>query len=374
MPAANRLTTFADDLRLRLLRSRLPALWQATVEDLRGLLPPSWRRLLEGERQALWLRHAEGELDLQARGPAGRTALGRLPAEAAVLEALAERIRQHSLRTWLLLPSGQVLRRRLSLPAAAEPRLREVLAFELDRQTPFSAADVVYEARVLERGPGPQGLQVELLVLPRARLQAQMQALGPLAELLHGVDIEENGQRLGLNLLPAAGRNAPLDPVRRTNAWLLAGAGVALLLALLLVLHNRSQRLEDMRAAVAAATEEARDARRIRNRLQSTAAAANYLAERRDARPTMLELLDDLSRRIPDDTALDKLAVNNDRVVLVGQSRSAPALVGLLQASPLLAEPALSGAVQADTRSGRDRFTLVARLRQPQEDADEQAP
>ena len=374
MPAANRLTTFADDLRLRLLRSPLPALWRATMDDLRGLLPPSWRRLLEGERQALWLSQDGDHLQVRAHGAAGESALGALPADAAVLEALAERVRQHSLRAWLLLPAGQVLRRRLSLPAAAEPRLREVLGFELDRQTPFSAAEVVYEARVLARGPGPQGLQVELLVLPRARLQAQLQALGPLAGLLQGVDVEEDGRRLGLNLLPAAGRDAPVDPVRRANAWLLAGAGLALLLALLLVLHNRSERLQQMHEAVAAATEQARDARRIRNRLQAGADAANYLAVRRAARPTMLELLDELSRRIPDDTALDKLTVNGDRVVMVGQSRSAPALVGLLQGSPMLAAPALSGSVQADNRSGRDRFTLVAQLRQPEEGSDGQAP
>ncbi|HBD19377.1 MAG TPA: hypothetical protein DC063_04325 [Arenimonas sp.] len=86
----------------------------------------------------------------------------------------------------------------------------------------------------------------------------------------------------------------------------------------------------------------------------------------------MLELLDDLTRRIPDDTAIDKLTVNDGKLVLVGQSRAAPALVGLLQDSPLLAEPALSGAVQADPRSGRDRFTLAATVRgQAPEDAND---
>jgi general secretion pathway protein L len=90
----------------------------------------------------------------------------------------------------------------------------------------------------------------------------------------------------------------------------------------------------------------------------------------------MLELLDELTRRIPDDTSLDKLTVTGDRLVMVGQSRAAPALVGLLQASPMLREPALAGAVQADPRSGRDRFTLTANLVQqgPGEVADAPRP
>ena len=57
---------------------------------------------------------------------------------------------------------------------------------------------------------------------------------------------------------------------------------------------------------------------------------------------------------------------------LSSTGRAAPALVGLLQDSPLLAEPALSGAVQADPRSGRDRFTLAATVRgqAPGDDSD----
>ena len=76
----------------------------------------------------------------------------------------------------------------------------------------------------------------------------------------------------------------------------------------------------------------------------------------------MLEVLADLTRRIPDDTSLDKLAINDGKLVVVGQSRAAPALVGLLQESPVLRSPALSGAVQADPRTGRDRFTLTAQV------------
>jgi general secretion pathway protein L len=74
----------------------------------------------------------------------------------------------------------------------------------------------------------------------------------------------------------------------------------------------------------------------------------------------MLELLAELTRRIPDDTSLEKLAVSDGRIVLIGQSRQAPALVGLLQDSALIKSPALAGAVQKDPRTGLDRFNLTA--------------
>jgi general secretion pathway protein L len=150
--------------------------------------------------------------------------------------------------------------------------------------------------------------------------------------------------------------------VRRLNLVLAAVALAGLLATLLLTLHNRSVRLEWLRQEVAAASVQAREARLLRNQLQTSAQAANFLATRRASWPTMLEIVNDLTQRIPDDTALDKLSVNDDTAVLVGLSSAAPALVGLLQQSPLLQEPALSGAVQADPRAGRDRFTLTARI------------
>jgi general secretion pathway protein L len=363
MPAADRFSALVEPLRLRLAASPLPRWSREAVQALLGLLPARWRDWIAGDQQRLFLLRQQDELSLIAGSRGGDRELGRLPLDESVLAAVRQRLEDAAIPAWLLLPAAHVLRRNLSLPTAAEPRLREVLAFELDRQTPFSADQVSHQGRVLSRDPATQQMQVELLVLPRARLDAELQALGPLAQGLAGVDaIEADGRRLDLNLLPETRRDQRRDPVRRLNGVLALVTVVALLGALLLVLHNRSERLEDLRRQVAAANDEARQARQLRNQLQVSAQAANFLATHRASRPTMLELLEDLSRRIPDDTSLDKLAVNDGKLVMVGQSRAAPALVGLLQDSPLLSGPALSGAVQADPRSGRDRFTLTAEV------------
>lgn len=377
MPAADRFSALVEPLRLRLAASPLPRWSREAVQALLDLLPARWRDWIAGDEQRLYLLRQGDTLRLVAGGRGGDRDLGSLPLEESVLSAVRRRLEDAAIPAWLLLPASNVLRRNLSLPSAAEPRLREVLAFELDRQTPFGADQVSHQGRVLARDPATQQMQVELLVLPRARLDAELQSLGPLAQGLAGVDaVEPDGHRLGLNLLPEARREQQRDPVRRLNAALALVSVVALCGALLLMLHNRSERLEDLRRQVAEANDQARQARLLRNQLQVSAQAANFLATTRASRPTMLELLDDLSRRIPDDTALDKLAVNEGKLVMVGQSRAAPALVGLLQASPLLSGPALSGAVQADPRSGRDRFTLTADVveQRAQEAGDEARP
>jgi len=364
MPAADRFSTLFDPITLRLARTSLPARWREFVAALMSLLPARLRALVEGNDQRLFLLRQGDEVELVAAGRRGDAPLGRLPLDdATVLDQARQRLDDSAVPRWLLLPVSQVLRRTLALPAAAEPRLREVLAFELDRQTPFSADQVSYQGRVLSRDTAAQQLGVELLVLPKSRLDAEVLALGTLGADLAGVDVvDADGRRLDVNLLPESRRQHRHDPVRRLNAALAAAAAMALLATLLLTLANRREVRDDFRSQVEAATVEARQARLLRSQLQVSAQAANFLAATRASRPTMLEVLDDLTRRMPDDTALDKLAINDDNLVMVGYSSAAPALVALLQDSPLLVEPALSGAVQADPRTGRDRFTIAARI------------
>ena len=55
----------------------------------------------------------------------------------------------------------------------------------------------------------------------------------------------------------------------------------------------------------------------------------------------------------------------NDRVLLIGLSTEASALVGQLSGSTLWRAPALAGALQNDPRTRSDRFTLTAELVPP---------
>ena len=129
---------------------------------------------------------------------------------------------------------------------------------------------------------------------------------------------------------------------------------------MLLALDNRSAAFDASTARLEKANADAREVRKLRNALESSVVAANFLARQRAQQPTMLELLTDLTQRIPDTTWMEKIAVNSGNVVLIGQSQQASALVGQLQDSPLINTPTLTGSVQTDPRTGKERFTLTA--------------
>ncbi|GAB3729685.1 PilN domain-containing protein [Luteimonas pelagia] len=350
---------------------------------LAAWLPRRWRILFGLERGRLLLAPATGadgiaEVRLRLQEDADLRDLGQvplpaspwpdaLPADAATADPFAHLLSPAlaDLPRWLVLPAADALRRRLVLPAAAVDRLREVVGFEIDRQTPFPAEAVAYDARVVGRR-GDAQVEVELVAVPRTAVQAGRQALGPLDRSLAGIDVAgADGLPVGVNLLAPAERRHVADPWR---GWNLALAGVALLtlaLALWQVLDNRRDAADAFEQALAPRAQQARQAAIQRQQLQALVEGQAFLDQARAARPAMVEVLDELARRLPDSTYLEKISVEDDRLLIIGLSAEASALVRRLEASSLWRSPALTGALQPDPRTGRDRFTLTAQLVAP---------
>ena len=70
--------------------------------------------------------------------------------------------------------------------------------------------------------------------------------------------------------------------------------------------------------------------------------------------------LDDLSRRLPEDTYLERLQIDDAKAQLQGQSKEAAKLIALIGASDCLSNPSLQGQIQPDARTGKERFQITA--------------
>lgn len=346
------------------------AWWGAS---LAAWLPEGWRRVLGLGAGRLLLQPGTEGVQLRLQQGAELRDLARLPAlsdddvagplATAVGDPLARVLsaRAAELPRALLLPANVALRREMTLPAAAAERLRDVVAFEIDRQTPFTADAVVYDVRVLRRRAAQ--LDAELVAVPRQAMEGQLLRLGPLAGTLGGVDVAgADGVPLGINLLPAERRHRRPDPWRVWNWGLAAVAVVGLGLALWQVLDNRTDAADALEQRLERDAGPARRAAAQRQQLVSLIEGQAFLDNARRARPAAVEVIDELARRLPDGTYLEKLAIEEERLTLIGLSNEAPALIGRLQGSPLWRSPALTGALQPDPASGRDRFTLSAEI------------
>lgn len=360
-------------LRTRLAKTPLPAFFAWWGENLLACLPQRWRDLIADRNETLLLEQQPGQTVVwRARGRAAATEYGRIaqdqPAEAQVAEfrRLRERIEDPTVRTIYCIDAGRVLRRTISLPAAAEENLRQVLSFEMDRQTPFKADQVYFDSRIVSRDASGRTIHVELVLLPRPQLDAEITTLAGGALALDGVDIwraGHGGQRSHINLLPPDRRAHRRDLRLPLNLGLAALAVVLLLLAMSKWLDNRAAAVESMREKVNQADAQARQVSDLKRSLVDSIAGANFLADKKRNEPLVVAVLDDLTQRLPDDTFLERMNIENGQLQLQGQSREAAKLIGLLGESPYLSNPNFQGAIQPDPRTSKERFQITAELK-----------
>ena len=339
----------------------LLAWWRTS---LASWLPPRWQALFGWARDRLLIAPEGDGFQLRLERGGEVLDLGHLPMPEAgsTGDTLAPVLGQQviDLPRWLVLPAGSGLRRRMLMPAAAVDRLHDVLRFEIERQTPFDASGVVFDALVLGRRADGQA-DVELIVVPKPSFDDALEALGPLADTLAGVDIAATGAAAaGVNLLPPARRVRIADPTRAWNWALAAVAVLALAGGLWQLLGNRRAAADALEQQVASRSDAARRVGLQRQQLMDAVQGAAFLDRARSGRPTNVEIMDELSRRLPDNTYLEKLAIEDDRLTLIGLSAEASALVSRLEGSPLWRSPALTGALQPDPSTRLDRFTLMA--------------
>jgi general secretion pathway protein L len=360
-------------LRMRYARTPLPRFFAWWGRELVALLPARWRALLaeradmllletQGDELVLWRQTGERSVEL------GRVALGE-PAEAqrAAFAALRRPLENPDLPCFLCIGAERALRRPITLPVAAENNLRQVLAFEMDRQTPFKADQVYFDYRLAERQAADRNLHIELTVVPRAQLDAELAKLAAAAVPLDGVDCWRDGSgsaRAGLNLLPPERRRKRRNLPARLNLALAGAALVLLVTGMLLSLDNRASALAAMTAQVEKAENEARQVSQLRKTLQDTIESANFLSRKKRETPLMVQMLEELTERLPDDTYLERLNVDEkNKIELQGLSTDASRLIALLQKSEVFVNPGVQGTIQPDPRTKKDRFNITLEFR-----------
>lgn len=328
---------------------------------LTGCLPPFIRRALvrrdrrlliepEGRSARLMMvigeeRSLVGELDLDGQRP--------VPDRLEVA-------RQPSPKRILMMPSGAVLTRVVSLPGQVRSSLGQVIRYELDRLSPFQASEVLYDFAIR---PGPKGaarVHIDLAICRRDLAEPWITRLRE-----HGAPVERiawEGAWPSANLLPPSERPKPkLDLLSLDKLlWIL----IVLLLASALIgpLWQQHYRLEQLEAEVRSARSEALAVDDLRQELERARLGSTVVLQQKWDDPNLLVLFRELTDRIPDDTWLQTLDYNNGQVELRGESGQATALIAVLEQAPGIDEVSFRSPVTQVPQTGKERFNISLRF------------
>ena len=369
---------WAQNARRVWLASPLPDFLRWWADELLALLPVHWRGWFRSGADWYLLQPLGAGWTL--RGGGTDTALlnwddtAEVSTQIAQLQQTLRAVDPADCRLALLLPAAMVLQRKLTLPLAARNDLRQVLAFEMDRQTPFTADQVYWAPHALAAAASTTHFQTELVVVTHATLDPLLARLGDQGLAVDAVDVDSDQGRLGINLLPPAQIPHHTRPRRRLNLLLAAACVVLAGLVLGQWLHNRRVALTQMQTAVEGMHAEAQHVAALRQQLQDDAGAAGFLVQRKRHSVSVLSLLQEVTARLPDNAWLERFSVDNTgQIGLQGQSQQATKLLDALKDSPLIQDASFQGSIQPDPTTGKERFYLVAHVPEPTPGTDKKA-
>lgn len=353
-------------------RLRLDAFWRWWTGELRAFAYERFPVLrgvadvplvaFEGEQLVLLdappALGADSRIDLSGMD-AARTRLA--------LQALLRRAGETRSRVRLCLGAGEALLRRATMPAATEENLAQVLAFEMDRLTPFRADEVYFDYRVIARDAAAGQLTLQLAVARRDVVDPRVQRLRELGANVQGVMVRDArvAPALPLDLLPSEQRGQRETARERLIQRSLAAAVVILLtFALLIPAWQKRQTIIALQPLLARAQQDASSTNAIADSLQRQVEDYNFIVGRKQSLYPVLAYVEEVSRLLPDTTWLQQMQIRSTgkvrEVEITGETTSSSKLIEILTKSALLKNPTPRGTMTRGSTPNSERFMIQA--------------
>ncbi len=264
----------------------------------------------------------------------------------------------------LTLPPSRVLRKTLTLPLATEENLRQVLEFQMEQHTPFPAARVYFGYQVTGRNFEHGQLAVEFVATPRDGVDAAIKTLAGLTLPVRAVfaaDMLAAGNLV--NLLPAALGKAPSTLRHGVNPWLAALVALLALTAIAMPLVIKREAVMQLLPWVEKGKKAAETVDALRRELAVRVDKHNYLLEKRQSAPTVIQVLEELTRVLPDDTWVQTLDIKGKELQIHGETASSVRLIGLFEQSTMFREASFRSPLTKGQSSGTERYQLALQIR-----------
>lgn len=324
--------------------------------QLYTFVPESWRNGLSQHHASLYVYMDDSAHRLVLQGDAGDTEIDN-EQQLAELDRAATPVVVNIERTMLLVKTFQ-------MPAATEENLQQVLEFEMDRQTPFTA-DQVYFAYQSARKNSTSQLDITLYLIPKSRVQQALPLVDTWGLQAMTTRVVDETHPLQIKMLPASYNHASIQRAK----WLPVTISAMLLILLFVVpIFYLQHQLDGLQQQLHSIQTTSSDAQKIQQDLDNHLNRLDFLRKKYQASPRVLVLLNEISQLVPDSSWITRLEVRRDTIYLQGTSAKAAGLIEVLENSPYFSNARFESPVTNDRSGQFETFKLALDI-VPQGDA-----
>ena len=367
MTASSRIDPIADPSQNP---SRLREFWQWWTDELRALVPPRLMNWVVGDVAVTDVMVDASGITLVRMDSGKLNALARIALTEVTTHPLLRELQAkgHG-QARVLLGADQVLQKTISLPAAIEENLREVMGFELDRHTPFVSSQAYYGVKLQKRDPQRDTIDVLLAVAARAVVDPLLAAVRQAGLSVEGItlaDAESAAQTI--ELLPANDKPArKWGNLLRLNLALLAAALLFGLVALLLPIWQKREAVIALNPLVGKAGADYEVSQRVHAEYTKLANEYNYITGKKQSMHPSLAVLEELTKISPDTTVAQNLDLKSTgktrEVTLIGEAQAASKVIEALEQSPMFQNATQRSQTRRGTLGTNEWFHIATELK-----------
>jgi len=345
------------------LSAQAQQFWLWWTQELLSLVPLGVQKLFGGGAEYLILERDEKGVALSHLKGRRETGLTHLALDESGSESRQAYLRQHprlaELQPVLRLSELQGLRKQIKLPMAAEENLQQVVAFELDRITPFKSDQVYFKTVIVDRLKGTRQIVVDLILTPRAKLDTLLEDVISSGWQPNQAYLTGENKLGAYDLLPEKFKPPKNRLPGILNTFLLVTILTLAGLAITLPIWTARTEASRLQAEVKKTTKIAQEVESMREESEKLLHQARFLQDKKREEPVLVDTLEELSRVIPDGTWLNGLQFANHKAIIQGQSPSASSLIQQIEASKFFRNVSFVSPVTKDNSNGLERFQIA---------------
>ena len=271
-------------------------------------------------------------------------------------------LRHNHMECTVLLPAEKILVKTLTLPATSETNMQEILGFEMDRQTPFNQDQVYYDARILSRNQESEKISLNMFVVTRNYLETVLSDLKSWSLKIKTVSFKTSDKVEDINLMPVNARESSTFDI---DALTIAAGTCVLILfiaALYLPLIHKNNILESLKSEVDETRLLAMQVQPLITEKENLLSRTRFLSQKKQNSVPIIEILNELTTLLPDDTYLDRLIIRENEIQVYGESDTATSILKLIENSDYFENAQSRSPVTKNNITNKEKFHFSAKL------------
>lgn len=293
---------------------------------------------------------------------------------AGMRAALDDLLRGMGRDVRVLVSPQHVLRKRVTLPMATEENLRDVIGFDMDRQTPFTAEQVYFGAEVVARDVARDRIEIEVVAVPKSAIQSWLNEMRAAGVSVHSIvaadEFSSAFKRTStpIELLPkSAGPARRWSNIQRINVGLLLLALLLIFGAVLLPIWQKREMVKELMPLAVKADSEFKVTQRVTEEYARLASEYNFVVGKKHANYPIVMLVDEITKISPDTMWIQnfeyKLLPKTRELQLAGEAVSVSKVIESLEQTPFLQNTSQRQASRQGSRPNIEYFTLASEVK-----------